>query len=350
VGHNKFRIPVIITGIIVFYIVIHYFFFPSNPFVPGLSSINNLYLLLTEKFANAILHWTGFPVKIINHKILLNNNIINGFIPETLYKKWTLILLLFFWLTKTSFRRKMFFTVLLLIVHFLLVSLHIAIGARLVSLGMVDTIFPSASLTFGVMSMITILFVWYWKNKDFILHSLQKLKINTQLLESKFTVIIVLTYLYAVIGFFLLYAFDYQWWINFLFVSARKILSVIGYDASVEHSLLIGNNGSIYMAKYCLGFKTMLLFASLVYLTGNDNKRRWIYIIIGLIFLNFVNIMRFVLLFIHIQKHGGYTLSMDLHDMYKYITYTIVFILWVIWFEKFSDIEPFHKYKNVHKQ
>jgi hypothetical protein len=26
------------------------------------------------------------------------------------------------------------------------------------------------------------------------------------------------------------------------------------------------------------------------------------------------------------------------HDMYNYITYSLVFILWVIWFEKFMNI------------
>ena len=97
------------------------------------------------------------------------------------------------------------------------------------------------------------------------------------------------------------------------------------------------------MAKYCLGFNTMYLFASIVYLTVNDNKRRWIYIISGLLFLNFVNIMRFVLLFIYIQKHGGYVLAIDVHDMFNYITYSIVFILLVIWFEKFADIGAFRK-------
>ncbi len=137
--------------------------------------------------------------------------------------------------------------------------------------------------------------------------------------------------------------FDFNLWIDFLFKSSQKILALLGHDAVVEPSLLIGNNGSIYMTKGCLGFKTMFLFASIVYLTGNDNKRRWIYIISGLLFLNFVNIIRFVLLFIHIQKHGGYVLAMDLHDMYNYIIYFIVFVLWVIWFEKFSDIRSFKK-------
>jgi hypothetical protein len=54
-----------------------------------------------------------------------------------------------------------------------------------------------------------------------------------------------------------------------------------------------------------------------------------------------------VLLFIHIQKNGNYELAMDVHDMYNYIIYIIVFGLWVIWFERFSDIKPFHHRKST---
>ncbi len=51
--------------------------------------------------------------------------------------------------------------------------------------------------------------------------------------------------------------------------------------------------------------------------------------------------MRFVMIFIHIQKHGGYFLAIEIHDMYNYIIYSFVFVLWVIWFEKFGDFKKF---------
>ena len=60
---------------------------------------------------------------------------------------------------------------------------------------------------------------------------------------------------------------------------------------------------------------------------------------VGILFLNLVNIIRFVLLFVHIQKYGGYELTIDLHDLYNYVTYTLVFLMWVFWFERFSDIK-----------
>lgn len=83
----------------------------------------------------------------------------------------------------------------------------------------------------------------------------------------------------------------------------------------------------------------MLLFASLIYLMGENSWTSWIYILSGLLFLNIANIMRLVLLFMHIQEHGTYVGIVDYHNLYDYIIYGIVFILWVIWFEKFSHLK-----------
>lgn len=89
------------------------------------------------------------------------------------------------------------------------------------------------------------------------------------------------------------------------------------------------------MEKGCLGFSTMALFAAIIFLTSDHQKHWWLYMAGGILFLNIVNIFRFVLLFIHIQKNSGYALAMDVHDMYNLIIYAVVFILWVLWFEYF---------------
>jgi exosortase/archaeosortase family protein len=322
------------------YIILRFLIFNSDPLIPFLSSVADSYLLLIEKFANLLLIWTGSPVTIQNHIILLNGTQLSGFIPEIMYKKVVIIFLFLFWITKTSTSKKICFTVLLIVISFLFVSIYNAVGAHLADN---DTDYISSVLSIphsiGYLFVITILFIWYWYNKESILNSLLKLPISTKLLEKKIINIIIILYLYIIVIQFLYIYFDLNLWIEFLFKSSQKILALFGHNAIVKPSFLIGNNGSIYMEKSCLGFKTMFLFASIVYLTGNDNKRRWIYIISGLLFLNIVNITRFILLFIHIQKHGGYVLAMDLHNMYNFIIYFIVFVLWIIWFEKFSDIK-----------
>jgi exosortase/archaeosortase family protein len=343
--NRKAKFFVISILILLFtYIILRFIIFDSDFIIPFYYSVADSYLLLIEKFVDLLLLWAGSPVTIQNHIILLNGTQLSGFIPEIMYKKVVIIFLFLFWLTRTSTGIKICFTVLLLGISFLFVSIYNAVGAHLADN---DSDYISSVLliphSIGYLFMVTILFIWYYKNKESILNSLSKLDISTKILEKYILGIFIIIFIYIIVIQFLLFYFDFNLWIDFLFKSSQRILAFLGYDAVVEPSLLIGTNGSIYMAKYCLGFSTMYLFASIVYLTGNDNKRRWIYIISGIVFLNFVNIIRFVFLFIYIQKHGAYLLAMDVHDMYNYIIYIIVFILWVIWFEKFADIGAFRK-------
>jgi exosortase/archaeosortase family protein len=169
-------------------------------------------------------------------------------------------------------------------------------------------------------------------------------KFNLEFLEEKLPEIFTIMFLFTLLSNFLLGFFQYSAWINLMFNISAWILNILNYPAWVESHLLIGENGSIHMAKGCLGFNTMLLFASIVYITSKNNRRKLLFILGGLILLNISNIIRFVLLFIHIQNHGGYVLKMDLHAMYNYIIYGIVFILWIIWFEKYSD--PIYQKKS----
>jgi len=338
---NRKAKVILISILILFfiYIVLRLFIFDSEFLLPILSHFSDSYLLLIEKFSNQLLQWTGSMVTIENHNVILNNILLVGFVPEIRFIKWMALFLILIWLTKTTIESRTIITIILIFDHFLVLSIYNAVGAHLTGLVNQNYFILPISVTLGLLSMITILFFWYRKYKWKLLIGLSKLKINTKLLENEIHVFIVI-YSFIILSYFLLDFFEYHLWIKFLFTSAQKILALFGYEAFVEPHSLIGANGSISMIKGCLGFQTMFLFATLVFLTGDKNRLRWIYITTGLLFLNFVNIMRFVFLFIHIQKHGDYTLAMDVHDMYNYITYSIVFIMWIIWFEKFSDIKP----------
>ncbi len=81
--------------------------------------------------------------------------------------------------------------------------------------------------------------------------------------------LLIFIYICIIIKYFVFEFFDFHIWINFLFTSSQKILALSGYEAFVEPNLLIGENGSIYMSRDCLGFQTMFLFAIVVFLTGN---------------------------------------------------------------------------------
>ena len=333
----------VILSLIFVDILLRIFVFDSDPLILVISALENFYLRLTESFANLFLNWSGSLVSVKNHLAFLNNTHLSNFIPLILFKKWIIFILFLTWVTRTTFSRKAIFTLTVLLFQFILVSSDIAKNAHLAQFESYNRLIMSVSMTIGNLCMATILFIWYWKHRTDILNSFSKFKINTDLLRNKFQAIVVITYISIVILHFIMNYFEFELWIKFLFSSSQKILALLGYKSTVEPFLLVGEYGSIFMAKSCLGYNTMFLFASIIYLTGNDIRRRWIYIFFGLMILNLANIIRFVLLFIHIQKNGDYTLTMDLHNMYNYTIYILVFILWVIWFEKFTDIRPVKK-------
>jgi len=262
--------------------------------------------------------------------------LLEGFKIEIRLKKWMLLFLFLIFITRTSFIKRVLYAAVLLVVHFFIIVVYTACGAYISGSETPDFSYLSIPVTIGLLILITIMFSFFSKNKDAVFRTLERLKINTSLFDNGYAVYFTICFLIILTNFLFVF-FDYLPWINFLFNSARRILALMGYEAVVKPFVLEGSQCSITMIKGCLGFQTMLLFAVLVLITGHKNKYRWVYVIGGVIFLNVVNIFRFVFLFIHLYKHGDYTMAMELHDMYNLITYSFVFILWVIWFEKFAD-------------
>ncbi|MFC2081362.1 archaeosortase/exosortase family protein [Bacteroidota bacterium] len=296
------------------------------------------YLTIIERIADRILHLAGSEVSIKDHQVYSETEFDATINSQYLLKKWTLFLFILFWLTPTVTIRKIKFTGLLLLGSFIGSIMNIGFSSHLMSLTPDVNSAYHMGRTPHALLMLSLFITWIWRERKNLLKTLAKKKINLGFLEEKLPAIFLVLFVYVLMSNFLLGCFQYSWWINFLFNTTAWILNIMNVPAWVESHLLIGENGSIYMAKGCLGFNTMLLFAAIVYLSGKNDKSKWLFIIGGVILLNIANIVRFVLLFMHIQKHGGYVLSIDLHDMYNYVIYGIVFILWIIWFEKYSDI------------
>jgi exosortase/archaeosortase family protein len=330
----------------VLYLVLRLIIPDYHPISLLMSYISDYYLNISLKLSLTLIKWFGYFSLFPDHISDIGQTFLIFFTPSVRYKKMVLIVLTFIWLTKAPTKRKTSFSLLVLLVHFTAVTFYNCVGLSCTQLSDPELVFsvPDTAASF---TLFTCLVFWFKINSQSINNVLLKLKIDINGLKSKIIALTVIIYIYIIINQFVFAYFSFSGWVNFLFIPAQKILSVFGYDAIVNSTYLIGNNGTIYMAKFCLGIKTMYLFASIVYLTGRKNITRWLYIFAGLVFINFFNILRFVFLFIHIQKHGDYTLAMDLHDLYNLILYSIVFILWVFWFEKYSDIIP-EKTKIAH--
>lgn len=332
------RIALIIFVILILvYAFLRYFVLDADPLMPLVDSFFSYWLGLAELVTSQVIGFFRLEFLIENHVFYKGDEILYEINPQFLMRKWIAVLLLFIWVFPVGAKDKIIGTFIFLISHFLtIVTGMIILGTR-ASLPHVDG--ESAywvARTPGVMVMTTFFVIWLLRYKTTIYNFLEKFKVDTVFIDKKLPDLFVIIYLSAFMSNYLLGWYDYLPWIDFLFTSSQKLLALLGYEAHVHLHFLIGDNGSIYMEKGCLGVGTMMLFAAMVYLTSEGNISRWIYILFGLVILNFVNILRFVFLFIHLQKNQGYALTLEVHDLYNLILYGVVFGLWVIWFEFFT--------------
>jgi exosortase/archaeosortase family protein len=334
---------IIVLSLVFIYIALSLFVFNADPILRLLGRVTDAYLLFQEGIANKYLHWTGSGVDVENHLIMLDGTGYYEIRSGTLMRKWISGLLLITWFTPTSLKKKLFFSGLIIVLNFIMSPVTIALQAHLSALGTGLYSQTRISRTAAHLMNMTVLFVWLRTHRGTLWEYLSRMRIDSDLIRRKSTSIVIVSYIYLILGYFTLGCFEFTPWVNFLFNSSHEILKWFNIKSVVDSQILIGENGSLSMLKSCLGLNTMLLFASLVFIMGENSWTSWIYILSGLIILNIANIVRLVLLFMHLQKYGTYVGLVDYHDLYDYVIYGIVFLLWVIWFEKFSDTRILRK-------
>jgi exosortase/archaeosortase family protein len=348
IKRKALMIPVIIVlSLIIIYTVLSLLVFDADPLLSLLACGTETYFMIAEGIANRYLQWTGSSVALVDHLVMLDGTGYDTVRNGVLMRKWLFLLLIVTWVIPTGLRKKLLYTGLIILLNFILSPITIAIQAHLSAGGFDLYSNTRMSRTPANLMNMTLLFMWLRDNRDFLWKFLSRIRLDADFIKRKSSSIIVVVYVYLILGYFILGCFEFFPWVDFLFKTSQMILSWFQIESVVEPYILIGDNGSLLMVKSCLGFNTMLLFASLVFLTGENSWTSWIYILIGLVILNIANIMRLVLLFAHIQKHGTYVGWIDYHDLYDYIIYGIVFILWVIWFEKLSEIRIILKRKTA---
>lgn len=95
----------------------------------------------------------------------------------------------------------------------------------------------------------------------------------------------------------------------------------------------------------CLGWKSMAAFTALVFASTEKYRKNLKYIFGGLVLVVLANIVRIVTTIY--LSHTGVISFEIIHDtLWKWSLTGIVFILWIIWFEKLRHIdEPFSEFK-----
>ncbi len=336
-GSRNFRISLLIlVAVITIYAVLRIFFFSSDPVFPLIMRVISYYQTLTENVSNLILRWSGSSFRISDHISFEGGVPVIPIDSGLLLKKWFLFLLLLVWITPIPAKKRVLLSVVLLALNFIFVSVDIALFASISDPDLTSSM--KVSRTPGVLAMVTFFVLFVMAHKSVLLKRISTKHLDIAYVGSMLDGLFVVMYIYVILGNFILGAFDFKLWVNFLFGSTQSLLDLLNTDSLQDGNLLIGENANLYMGKACLGMNTILLFSAVVYLTGRGHRYRWLFIAGGVVLINLMNILRLTLLFIYVQHHGGYDLTIDVHDMYDYVIYAFIFILWLVWFEFFLDI------------
>jgi exosortase/archaeosortase family protein len=256
---------------------------------------------------------------------------------QYLMKKLFVAFLVIIWITPTRIKRKILASIAIFPLHYLAILVKILLIIFLCNHNFDLVNARSAGMAFLYFVYFLLIKYWISINPDIYLWIGKITRTSTEFIISKVRILAWLISILIIIE-ILLAIFELGPWIKFLFNTSHQILNLFNYNSIVDGPNLIGENGIVYMAKGCLGIRMTFIFAAFIFLTGENLRKKLIYILAGIVIINIVNILRFVFLFIHLQNHGEYLWKIEVHDMFNVIVYSIVFILWVIWLEWFTDI------------
>lgn len=118
---------------------------------------------------------------------------------------------------------------------------------------------------------------------------------------------------------------------HFLLYISTIVVSWFGYNAiNNDYQLLVAGRGIINVVYSCLGLGVMSFFAAFVIAYPSKLKRKLLFLFIGLICIQALNVLRFVLLALFGNKQSK--MILDHHTIFNiiiYITIAIGLYLWV---------------------
>jgi exosortase/archaeosortase family protein len=116
----------------------------------------------------------------------------------------------------------------------------------------------------------------------------------------------------------------------FILQSSAQIISWLGYTAITDDSqLLVAGRGILRVVYSCLGLGVMSFFTAFVIAYPKKLKAKLFFLISGLIGIQLLNILRFVLLALFWDKKPG--IIVDHHTIFNIIIYVIIAISLYFW-------------------
>jgi len=108
------------------------------------------------------------------------------------------------------------------------------------------------------------------------------------------------------------------------------LLNLLGFTAIHDnYIMLVAGRGSIQVVYKCLGLGVISFFTAFVIAYPKTLKAKVIFIIAGILVLQFLNILRFMFLAVYWTKAG--TTTLDHHTIFNFVIYLIVAISVYFW-------------------
>jgi exosortase/archaeosortase family protein len=117
---------------------------------------------------------------------------------------------------------------------------------------------------------------------------------------------------------------------------AANFLRMLGYPIQqYERVLIIEGTPGIYVADLCVGIAAFYIFSGLILSFGNHWRNKLWFIPLGWLFIYLVNVLRIAALAL-VQLHQPKYFNLAHTYVYVVVTYGLIFLLVVLWMEKFA--------------
>ncbi|PKV75509.1 exosortase X [Pontibacter ramchanderi] len=141
---------------------------------------------------------------------------------------------------------------------------------------------------------------------------------------------------------FLLYDFwlsDLDNWLTLQIVHATVYtINMLGYNAAAR-DIMIQINGVdvVFVYHACNGMVLMALFAGFIIAFPGPLSKKLIYIPLGIVLINLLNILRVTALALN-AHHFSHTVDFNHKYTFTLVVYAAIFMLWMYWVKRFSGM------------
>jgi exosortase family protein XrtF len=162
----------------------------------------------------------------------------------------------------------------------------------------------------------------------------------------------IIRFLFSVFLLYLIWYLIYDLWlhpaekldmmvVNLTIYMSKVVLEAMGYVVFTGAERVIGvdGTGGLWIGDNCNGITLFSLFAVFIIAYKGPVKQKIIYIILGIISIQLLNVIRVIGLAI-LDTHSRAWTEFNHTYTFNILIYGYIFFLWMLWVNKFATVKP----------